>query len=59
MKGKPRCLNPECMDWNQSPDPYICQFCGFDPEENKRRKVLIREKGLTPDKWGARRLILK
>lgn len=59
MNTGPNCMNYDCAEWRRSKDDHICLSCGFHPAENVRRKALIHEKGLTPDRWGARRLILR
>ena len=56
MSKLSECYNHGCSEHKKMEDDYICIECGFNPEEAARRKKLIQEKGLTPDRWGARRL---
>lgn len=39
-------------------DPAECRFCGWNREENDRRKAYVRERSLTLCEDGKRRLIL-
>ena len=52
------CMNGECTKHRITHDDYICKTCGHNRVETERRKKLIRENGLTTNRWGARYLII-
>lgn len=54
----PDCVKGFCEEHRKTRNDSLCQKCGWNAAEAARRKDIIRNGGLTANKWGERRLVL-